>query len=125
MHGVLRFLPGLYPTTDNLRFSTFGYSEAAWWQQHIFGPTGAQPAATIINSEAIRELANGVAHPEEWNDPFNKDTDITRVGTLGLWSAKLDWLVSRKLKCVGKNVSGEGLSDHLAIWVEYSSNQAS
>ncbi|KAH3744750.1 hypothetical protein Pelo_13872 [Pelomyxa schiedti] len=122
MHGVIRFLPIVYPSTDWMRFSTIGQSEAQWWQENIFGtPEGASRAVKSLGASCpalLRELASS-GFASRFSDPFDKHSDCTFHGFCGLWRAKLDWLLSSGLDVTSWKVGGEGLSDHLAIYVDY------
>jgi len=92
-----------------------GYSEAEWWDRFLFSDkkTARETAKKYGLDEDLCENCT------EYFDFFEKGANgATFVNSLGIYRAKLDWLlIHRKfLKFVGGGTSGQGLSDHLCLW---------
>lgn len=98
MHGWIRFLPFIYPCRDWLvRFWTsIGSSEASFFDK-------------LLRADPIMR---------NFEDSFDKETDVTFTNAIGAYSAKLDWLLfdSRAFQILESHIGAKGLSDHLAIW---------
>lgn len=115
-HGIARFSP--YFCGDDQRLRSIGYSEAQWWQRHIF----SQPAAALTSALAparlgaadVRRLANPLFY-----DPFCKVKDTTLHGYFGLFRGKLDWTLLRGFRVLAKGMDNHDLrwSDHKLLYV--------
>mmetsp|Transcript_18331 Transcript_18331/g.43105 ORF Transcript_18331/g.43105 Transcript_18331/m.43105 type:complete len:321 (+) Transcript_18331:35-997(+) len=111
MHGVIRFLPMFYPSDDFLRYQSLGQSEAAWWRRNVL-TNCTEVAAKYPRLKCLEGLG-----ADGYSDPFDDERDTTVNNWI--WKAKLDWLLSKGLASELWGKGGDGLSDHLCIWVDY------
>ena len=109
-HGLGRALPKF--ARDHLRWKTIGYTEAEWWEAKFWSDKAKNPMG--------------------FRDPFHKKRDYTmEVATLGigLWRAKLDWvLLSREVQVdpsgSGVRMGGMNASDHRYLCVDLKAGEA-
>lgn len=123
VHGLARMAQKC--ARDSIRFSTFGYSEAAWWTKHIFQripePGRLKPESEMLNlvpkflpSSDVDRLVNPYFY-----DPFCVHSDTTYQIFRGLYIGKLDWTLLRGFRTIAKGFDNKNYSasDHKLMYV--------
>jgi len=102
-HGVARLSPNY--CCDNLRWKSLGWSEAQWWNNHVFHS---------------KEQDGPLAKIRDFKDPFDVNVDITLSSYRGWYKGKLDWTLVKgfnldKFKMFGNDFA---YSDHRGLLVD-------
>lgn len=108
-HGIARLSP--FFCSDSLRYKSIGYSEAQWWQKHIFDHATNESCTKKGNS---LDLSN-----PHFYDPFCSTKDTTLHSYMGCYRGKLDWTLMRGFHVLAKGMDNHDFSasDHKLLYV--------
>lgn len=108
-HGIARLSP--FFCSDSLRFRSIGYSEAQWWQKHIFDHAAK---VSCVKKEDSLDLSN-----PHFYDPFSSTKDTTLQSYQGCFRGKLDWTLLRGFHVLAKGMDNHEFraSDHKLLYV--------
>lgn len=121
-HGIARFCP-LY-CQDPLRFGSWGYSEATWWQRNIL--SSVDDGSDVANEGLARFVPACLTEAEalalrnpHFFDPFSPTKDTTLQDRWGIYKGKLDWTLLRGWHVLAKGMDNHGYrwSDHKLMYV--------
>lgn len=135
-HGIARFSPN--HCCDYLRWKSLGWSEAQWWNNHIFNnpiknqekekekeskredETEKEKKESTKEIEISNDQDDLLKKLREFKDPFDANRDITLSSYRGWYKGKLDWTLIKGFSIDKYRMFGNDFeySDHRGLLVE-------
>jgi hypothetical protein len=118
-HGIARL--SRHYCCDHLRWTSFGYSEAEWWENNLFSTVSnaEQPRNNEVISNLLpKDVAKHLTNPYFF-DPFSVNADFTLESYGGWYRGKLDWTLLRGFRVISRHLDNNDFaaSDHKLLVV--------